>query len=111
MVVGRFASSWSWCWYFGDQTGMQFRHIHDMPGQGRQMRTVAFAFAAVSFLGAVPAFAEAVSKDPARAPTGTYVVDTKHTQVLFSTLHLGLTDYHGRFDKISGTLTFDGKQP
>jgi polyisoprenoid-binding protein YceI len=75
------------------------------------MRTVAFAFAAVSFLGAVPAFAEAVSKDPARAPTGTYVVDTKHTQVLFSTLHLGLTDYHGRFDKISGTLTFDGKQP
>lgn len=55
--------------------------------------------------------AATVSKDPGQAPNGTYVIDTAHSQVLFSILHLGLTDYFGRFDRISGSLNYDGNQP
>lgn len=59
-----------------------------------------------------PAAAQSVSKDPVRAPSGAYEVDPHgHTQMLFSILHLGLTDYYGRFDKVSGTLNYDGNQP
>jgi len=60
---------------------------------------------------ALPAFGQSVSKDPAQAPSGTYTANEDHTQALFSVVHLGLTEVHGRFDKITGTLTFDGKQP
>ena len=62
-------------------------------------------------LAIFPARAQDVSKDPGQAPNGSYAVDADHTQVLFSVLHLGLTEYFGRFDKISGTLTWDGTQP
>lgn len=59
-----------------------------------------------------PAAGQNVSKDPVRAPNGAYEVDPHgHTQVLFSILHLGLTDFYGRFDKVSGTLNYDGNQP
>jgi polyisoprenoid-binding protein YceI len=52
-----------------------------------------------------------VSKDTVKAPSGTYKLETEHSLVLFSVLHLGLTDYYGRFDKLEGTLTFDGTAP
>ena len=58
-----------------------------------------------------PGFAQSVSKDIARAPNGAYQMDTAHSQVLFSILHLGLTDYYGRFDKLTGTLNLDANQP
>ena len=74
------------------------------------MRKIIFAAFAVAISAALPAFGE-VSKDPAQAPTGVYGADAKHTQVLFSILHQGLTYFNGRFDNISGTLNFDGKQP
>ena len=45
--------------------------------------------------------------DASQAPSGTYRLETAHSQVLFSIRHLGLTDYYGRFDKISGTLNFN----
>lgn len=74
--------------------------------------SVAVAFAlAVALPVALPASGQSISKDAASAPAGTYGINHDHTQVLFSILHLGLTEYHGRFDKVSGTLTFDGKQP
>jgi polyisoprenoid-binding protein YceI len=57
------------------------------------------------------ASAQSISKDPTHAPNGTYRLDTMHSQVLFSIAHLGLTDYYGRFDKITGTLSFDGNDP
>jgi polyisoprenoid-binding protein YceI len=71
-------------------------------------RVVAVCFAA---LFAFAARADDISKDPARAPTGSYRLDTLHSQVLFSVTHMGLTDYYGRFDKISGTLSFDAGEP
>ncbi len=63
-------------------------------------------------LAAAPAaFAQSVSKDISRAPNGAYQLETSHSQVLFSILHLGLTDYYGRFDKLAGTLSLDANQP
>jgi polyisoprenoid-binding protein YceI len=55
--------------------------------------------------------AQNVSKDPTRAPNGAYKLETEHSLVLFSIAHLGLTDYYGRFDRLSGTLNFDGNEP
>lgn len=46
------------------------------------------------------------SLDPKQAPAGVYQIETRHTQVLFAISHLGLTDFHGRFEKITGSLTF-----
>ena len=61
-------------------------------------------------LGCPAAFAD-VSKVPTHAPNGAYQLETAHSQILFSILHLGLTNYWGRFDRLSGTLDFDGNQP
>ena len=76
------------------------------------MRFLALAASlALGFAFASTAGAQSVSKDPSRAPNGAYEADADHSQVLFSVLHVGLTDYFGRFDKVSGTLNFDGNQP
>lgn len=75
------------------------------------MRNLAFAAIALALFVSSPVSSQTVSKDPAQAPSGTYAANEGHTQVLFSIKHLGLTDYHARFDRVSGTLTFDGKQP
>jgi len=57
-----------------------------------------------------PALAQS-STDPKRAPTGSYSLDVRHTQVLFAIPHLGITDYYGRFDKASGNLNFNSGAP
>ena len=75
------------------------------------MRSIAASFICLSLATAFPSAAQTVSRDPAQAPGGTYTADAGHTQVLFSLLHLGLTDYYGRFDRISGTLNYDPSQP
>ncbi len=66
-----------------------------------------------ALIGILPigAAAQNLSKDPTRAPNGAYALETAHSQILFSITHLGLTDYYGRFDKLSGTLNFDANQP
>ncbi len=38
---------------------------------------------------------------------GTYRIEPYHTQVVFSVLHFGLTNYNGMFAGASGTLTLD----
>ncbi|HEY0107922.1 MAG TPA: YceI family protein [Rhizomicrobium sp.] len=53
----------------------------------------------------------AVTTDAKQAPAGAYQVETRHTQVLFAIAHLELTDYHGRFEKVSGTLNFNPNAP
>ncbi|MGD0193064.1 MAG: YceI family protein, partial [Rhizomicrobium sp.] len=60
---------------------------------------------------ASPVMGQPVSRDIARAPNGAYQMETSHSQVLFSVLHLGLTNYYGRFDKLSGTMNLDANQP
>jgi polyisoprenoid-binding protein YceI len=56
------------------------------------------------------AFAQ-VSQNPEKAAPGVYQMDERHTQVLFAIKHLELTDFYGRFDKISGSLNFDPRHP
>lgn len=73
-------------------------------------RVAATLFWLGSLLAAAPALAQ-VTTDPAAMPAGTYKLETAHSQLLFSIAHLGLTDYYGRFDRLSGTLHFDPRQP
>lgn len=47
----------------------------------------------------------------AQAQSGTYDVEPGHTQVGFSVLHFGFTNYLGMFSNVSGTLKLDTKNP
>jgi polyisoprenoid-binding protein YceI len=70
--------------------------------------------AAIFVLGALiagPVAAQSVSKDPSQAPSGAYRIETSHSQILFAIPHIGLTNFYGRFDRLSGTLNFDSSQP
>jgi polyisoprenoid-binding protein YceI len=71
------------------------------------MRSMLLAFAVL----ASTAMADGVSSDPKQAPTGRYALETGHSQVLFAISHEGLTEYYGRFDRLSGTLDFDSAEP
>jgi polyisoprenoid-binding protein YceI len=75
------------------------------------MRRTSRAFAFVALTLAGPAFAADVSTDPKSAPPGAYEIETHHTQVIFAIPHLGITDYYGRFEKVSGTLNFNSGTP
>jgi polyisoprenoid-binding protein YceI len=41
----------------------------------------------------------------------TYKVDPVHSSLVFSTKHFGVTDFYGRFNEITGTVTFDPADP
>ncbi len=73
------------------------------------MRRLALFACFASLVGV--ANAAGISTDPRQAPAGTYQMETRHTQVLFAIPHLGLTDYYGRFEKVTGTLTFNPAAP
>lgn len=70
---------------------------------------------ALSLALAAPLAAQAPSlpgaPDPARVISGTYTVDTPHTQVLFTVNHLGFTEYTGQFTNPTGTLVLDKANP
>lgn len=51
------------------------------------------------------------SLNPQSAPKGTYRLDPGHTLVQFCIRHMGLSDYCGRFGRVSGSLVFNGSQP
>jgi polyisoprenoid-binding protein YceI len=51
------------------------------------------------------------SRDPAAVSGGTYTVDPDHTLVVWTLDHLGFTPYTGMFGDVTGSLTFDAKQP
>jgi polyisoprenoid-binding protein YceI len=74
----------------------------------RRVAAALLCLGSVSIAG--PALAQ-VTTDPAALPAGVYKLETAHSQLLFSIAHLGLTDYYGRFDRLSGTLHFDPHQP
>lgn len=62
---------------------------------------------ALAFVAAAPAVAQA----PAGVTSGTYKVDTGHTQVLFTVMHLGISKYTGQFTQPTGTLVLDTADP
>jgi polyisoprenoid-binding protein YceI len=51
------------------------------------------------------------SKNTAAITGGTYQADPGHTLVTWTLDHLGLTPYTGIFGDVTGTLTFDPKNP
>ncbi len=71
------------------------------------MRSIILAFLAF----ASAAGAQQVSTDAKQAPTGRYALEVRHSQVLFAISHQGLTDFNGRFDRLSGSLNFDAAEP
>lgn len=46
-----------------------------------------------------------------RLPDGAYSIDAVHSSVLFSAVHFGASRFYGRFNKVSGELTFDPEHP
>jgi polyisoprenoid-binding protein YceI len=47
------------------------------------------------------------SSSTAQAQTSTWVPDKAHSEVDFSILHMSLSDVHGRFGNLSGTILFN----
>jgi polyisoprenoid-binding protein YceI len=73
-----------------------------------RITTAAIALLAISVSAAE---AQSLSTDPRHAPTGSYRLDPRHTQIQFAIAHLGITDFLGRFDKAAGTLSFNASNP
>lgn len=67
------------------------------------MRAALLAFA----LAATPVLAQS----PSNIPSGTYTIDSAHTQVLFTVSHLGISEYTGQFTNPTGTLVLDVANP
>jgi polyisoprenoid-binding protein YceI len=73
--------------------------------------------AAPKLLTAVAALSVIVAMQPAAAqtslnvPAATYTIDPRHTQILFSVRHMGLSTFFSRFGHVTGTLAFDPAQP
>jgi polyisoprenoid-binding protein YceI len=57
------------------------------------------------------ALALALAAAPAVAAPVAYEIDGRHTQVLFTYSHFGLSNITGRFGDVSGTIAFDAADP
>jgi len=66
--------------------------------------------AAIAFGVAGSASAQTVTT-PSQVQAGSYDVEPGHTQVTFSVLHFGFTNYSGVFSNVSGSLDLDTKSP
>lgn len=53
----------------------------------------------------------AVSRDPADAPAGTYVLDKQHASLLARVRHMGLSNYTARFNTFDARFTYDPRNP
>ncbi|GBQ37045.1 polyisoprenoid-binding protein [Gluconacetobacter azotocaptans] len=76
----------------------------------RTLATTATVAAILVAIAGQPASAQTTAA-PADVQGGTYQVEPGHTQVGFSLLHFGFTNYSGVFSNVSGTLTLDPKTP
>jgi len=65
----------------------------------------ALGAAAIDPLQAVPAAGRSDS------PDGRYEIDPTHTIVMFKITHLGISNFYGRFNKLSGKLLVDAESP
>ncbi|HEX3701327.1 MAG TPA: YceI family protein [Phenylobacterium sp.] len=71
------------------------------------IRTVSAALALSLALGSA-ALANPVSRDPAKAPPGTYVLDKRHASLIAKLAHLGgFSRYTLRFSGLGGGFTYD----
>lgn len=75
------------------------------------MTSLSFA-PALAALGLVATLSTAqAATAPQDVQAGTYQVETTHTQVTFSLLHFGFTEYSGLFSGATGSLTYDAAHP
>ncbi len=75
-------------------------------------RFIAAAAATALIIGSSCALAfTAPSTSLDGVPSGKYMIDNSHTNVLFGLSHMGFSQYYGRFNVITGTLEFDAKAP
>ena len=51
------------------------------------------------------------SRSPSAVPSGNYMIEPGHTQIMFSVLHFGVNPYMGTFSGASGTLMVDAGHP
>jgi polyisoprenoid-binding protein YceI len=70
-----------------------------------KLRTIAFLTVIAALAAGTSAFA------PVPAKPGTYKIDPRHSQIIFEIQHMQLSDFFGRFGKVSGTLVFDPNAP
>ncbi len=71
----------------------------------------AAALVAVASLGSGAEAQSVSSTDPAAVKPGTYKVEPGHTQIGFSILHMGFTNYSGFFSGASGSLQLQPTAP
>jgi polyisoprenoid-binding protein YceI len=73
----------------------------------RANRTLTFLSAALLAAASLPALAQG-THNPADVQAGEFAVDPNHTQVGFTVLHLGFSNFSGRLSDVSGTLSLAG---
>ena len=71
--------------------------------------TTALLLASAPAMAQMPAIV--VSKDVAAQPAGVYEMDSRHTSVTWKVLHMGVSNYTARFNKVEGTLNFNPADP
>jgi polyisoprenoid-binding protein YceI len=57
------------------------------------------------------AAAPAAAQTSLNVPAATYTIDPRHTQIIFSIKHMGLSTFFGRFEHVTGSLVFDPAAP
>lgn len=70
-----------------------------------------FVYTSLALLSANAAAAGVESGDPKAVPAGQYALDPSHVGVAASVNHLGFSDTVVRFEKVSGTITYDPSKP
>jgi polyisoprenoid-binding protein YceI len=53
----------------------------------------------------------AVASVPVVAEASTWEIDAVHSSVVFKVLHMGVSNFYGRFNKISGSVVLNDAQP
>jgi polyisoprenoid-binding protein YceI len=72
------------------------------------------ALAGSAILGFAPAEAPAPAPAPAAAPASAntaFDIDTVHSSAVFRIQHAGVSNFHGVFEKITGSVTWDKASP
>lgn len=76
--------------------------------RNRLLPLLALTLISAAATSAIPPVAAQTSLN---VPAATYTIDFKHTQILFSIRHMGLSTFFGRFGHVTGSLNFDPAAP
>jgi polyisoprenoid-binding protein YceI len=60
---------------------------------------------------APPAPKPAAQEKSAGGPDGRYSIDPVHSTVIFKVRHMGVSDFYGRFNEVSGMVMVDAEKP